>query len=856
MFDNAERKRLVKISVNGDHSLTADDTDDDELVPVQNHLQVSSTNTRILYAMAFIFIVAVIGAIGYYQFGSGTTGIGSGTTGIGSGESNFEASNFQQLSQDDTASKHALALSVEPIAISLTQKSSTGPPLLPGIYLMNKAYNMLSGKQVYEQYGRDIIDYTFNARYTNDVSGETYEIPLEFSSIPNIAPSCDIFVRVNEVHSTASTSVLSEQVSTSSQGVEQTFDVEYKSTAKIGDPGIWESETEQSVSTQLKFGVMVGHSSTSKSARKEARNGYSYSFSTDAYNTLYKAEIDWKGYDEEFQWKTSFTSALTSLNTDSSNKAILSFIGKWGSHVLTKMETGSYCKETTYISETATRSEAEQYREEIDSLAVDVGPWKSRTEDMTMKSRTGESSQGVSYQTANVFCVGEVKATAQRCAGLTSDANNPVVASYQFLPIWQIKGISDLVDATAISDIEQFYDDLFASLGDCRTLICGSKGVCTLSEHIWSDSFIGTWDESFSSLWHSTQYCFCNNDAFAGPNCGEDVTCSCIGDNGCCCDYGNTCNTANLCSPKDDLCVAKDIQSAICGGFGNFIECQSGVVYGTCGSGAKADCSHSGFCPSDSSHGITCAYSALGARGINSQWQCGGYGALLECPTDRPFLMGICGSGSNYDCKSQCTGAAGIFCGSIDDISVDSNSCTWINQDIWGEFIYCGEGYVAAGYCGSGINADCAGKPSRLKCCKLNYLQSQEIRRIKSRLPGVNKCVDVDMGNHDMGNQHVQIWDCHDGTVQQWYYKPFTKEIFSLGNGKCLDIDGSDQKDVKLSDCNGGQNQKWIITEQGAIKNVGANQCVYIASYVSGHAWAHYADCNNEANQLFDWQAL
>ena len=99
---------------------------------------------------------------------------------------------------------------------------------LAGVYLMNKAYNLLSGQELYSQPGIDIISYQWDGILTNTVSGIVYEIPIEFRSVPNIIPSCAISTQVNDVYYSTSTSVLSEQSASSSHGFSQSV------TASVG----------------------------------------------------------------------------------------------------------------------------------------------------------------------------------------------------------------------------------------------------------------------------------------------------------------------------------------------------------------------------------------------------------------------------------------------------------------------------------------------------------------------------------------------------------------------------------------------------------------------------------------------
>ena len=222
--------------------------------------------------------------------------------------------------------------------------------------------------------------------------------------------------------------------------------------------------------------------------------------------------------------------------------------------------------------------------------------------------------------------------------------------------------------------------------------------------------------------------CFCEGEACAG---GENIGCTCEGTADCCCKSSNTCNYAHICQPSKDpkvpnQCLYRDGSAAECGSYGEFyITCgpSNGVVYSTCGSGWHHECDFTGMCPSGSYSGIRCGYKGLGTTDTKNQWVCGGPGQDMACGSSSPFLLGICGSGRNEDCRQKCVGYSGILCGTIPDVDVDQDNCYWKDQLVWGKFISCDDGYVGTGYCGSGGNHDCYNgiALARLKCCKLEY---------------------------------------------------------------------------------------------------------------------------------------
>eukprot|EP01084_Bolivina_argentea_P319540 554234_1 len=602
------------------------------------------------------------------------------------------------------------------IDMSFTQKSVTGPPLLPGIYYMNKAYNMLLGRHIYEQSGADIIDYTFSGRYTSDVSGETYEIPLEFKSIPNIAPSCDVISNIHAIIYSTSTSVLRQQATSSSHGFSATFDLNLGTSTgtktKNEAAGDTSKEDTGSVQTAIKYGLMFGHSSTSRSGKTQLRNGYEYSFSLDTFNTYYKSDLDWNNEQLQFAWTLPFLKDVIGLKGDPSNKTIMSFINNWGTHVLRQMQTGSYCKETAYASSTASRTHVEDFQNHVSSYSVDFIYWNSRGTDESENMRTGKYEDEVSYRFSDIYCSGEVEVTSSLCAGFTSKRNNPIVTSYELLPIWNIDNITNELGTIAVAHINHFFDHLLESMDDCAEKLCNSRGICVLDEDIWSDTFIAEWDgKNFTELWINADndYCFCL-EGISGADCDIEEECECsLGKIGCCCKDDDTCDEG-ICSPIRNTCVARD-GTTRCGTGGEFISCNQGVVFGLCASGEHADCgSYSGFCPMGSYTGIKCGYSDLGTPITNENWKCDSFGAHLDCSDseDGDILIGICGSGRNADCKIECQGHHGILCGSIDEVEIDFNLSQWIPQSPWGEFTQCAQDTVATGFCASATTPHCS----------------------------------------------------------------------------------------------------------------------------------------------------
>jgi hypothetical protein len=91
-----------------------------------------------------------------------------------------------------------------------------------------------------------------------------------------------------------------------------------------------------------------------------------------------------------------------------------------------------------------------------------------------------------------------------------------------------------------------------------------------------------------------------------------------------------------------------------------------------------------------------------------------------------------------------------------------------------------------------------------------------------------NRCLDADLGTIGGNGTRVQLWDCNGWDNQKW-------DLFDDGSirnrngGRCLDADlgtiGGNGTRVQLWDCNGWNNQKWIRT--GAVfVNTYNNRCL------------------------------
>eukprot|EP01083_Nonionella_stella_P021848 60479_1 len=610
---------------------------------------------------------------------------------------------------------------------------TTGRPLT-GVYFMNKAYNMLSGKEIYLQSGTDIISYRWNGIITSvsDASSAqtTYEVPIEFRSVPEVAPQCEINEQVNSVYYAMSTSVLHENSASSSRGF--SMPVTLKAGVKAVDPEDPEVSGSLEATTHFTNSLMFGGSSASKHATEYASKSYTWSFSMETSVGYYQAAIDWNDEGMDFQYKDSFLRALVKLSDHSNNKTVLSFINSWGSHVLNQMQTGAVCKETAFASSQSTMNQVSDFRQHVVSHSSGFLFYHSESQSSSETDTSDTYDNGLAYQFDDIYCKGEVQDTSA-CGGVTGTNNNPVIISYELLSIFDIEKVVSLLGNETMVIVTSFFQNLYNSMYECSHQYCSSNGVCTLNEDIWNSEFIdNTWDGiDFSMLWNiedtTTNYCFCN-DGWFGNDCSQSSDCSCFGDADCCCNEDNACNDGLLCNPSDSKCIASDNLQLQCAVQGQFLQCSAGVITSTCGSGKDPDCARrSGKCSSGSYAGIQCDYSGLGGYVGNGQWFCTGdnshsYGVSQSCLDQSNHLMiGICGSGKSRDCQTECAGNAGILCGSIDGVDVDTSACEWVYQYEQGYFESCPSGYIATGWCGSGMSKDCEGNSNKLQCCKLSY---------------------------------------------------------------------------------------------------------------------------------------
>jgi 1-phosphatidylinositol phosphodiesterase len=113
---------------------------------------------------------------------------------------------------------------------------------------------------------------------------------------------------------------------------------------------------------------------------------------------------------------------------------------------------------------------------------------------------------------------------------------------------------------------------------------------------------------------------------------------------------------------------------------------------------------------------------------------------------------------------------------------------------------------------------------------------------IKSAFNG--KCLDV-----EPGTSNIHMWDCHNGTNQQWTYDRATGAIHSLFNDLCLDSPGSYGR-AYMSWCHYGANQQWDLLPSGEIRERARGQCLDIYEWINSNgAQVVMYHCSGNANQ-------
>ncbi|CAL9652216.1 Endo-1,4-beta-xylanase A [Streptomyces sp. enrichment culture] len=113
---------------------------------------------------------------------------------------------------------------------------------------------------------------------------------------------------------------------------------------------------------------------------------------------------------------------------------------------------------------------------------------------------------------------------------------------------------------------------------------------------------------------------------------------------------------------------------------------------------------------------------------------------------------------------------------------------------------------------------------------------------------GSGRCLDVPSGSTTDGTQ-VQLWDCHNGTNQQWTYTD-AGELRVYGN-KCLDAAGTGNgTKVQIYSCWGGDNQKWRLNSDGSVVGVQSGLCLdAVGGGTANGTLIQLYSCSNGNNQ-------
>nr|WP_237557783.1 ricin-type beta-trefoil lectin domain protein [Streptomyces sp. SID5470] len=118
-----------------------------------------------------------------------------------------------------------------------------------------------------------------------------------------------------------------------------------------------------------------------------------------------------------------------------------------------------------------------------------------------------------------------------------------------------------------------------------------------------------------------------------------------------------------------------------------------------------------------------------------------------------------------------------------------------------------------------------------------------------------NRCLDVPGVSTTNGVQ-TQIYDCNNGTNQQWT-QTSAKELRVYGN-KCLDADNwgtTPGTKVTIWDCTGGSNQQWNLNTDGTVTSVQSGLCLDVKDAATTNSTlVQLWTCNGGNNQKWTRQ--
>lgn len=120
---------------------------------------------------------------------------------------------------------------------------------------------------------------------------------------------------------------------------------------------------------------------------------------------------------------------------------------------------------------------------------------------------------------------------------------------------------------------------------------------------------------------------------------------------------------------------------------------------------------------------------------------------------------------------------------------------------------------------------------------------------------GSNRCLDVP-GASQANGTYLQIYDCWDGTNQQWTLTD-SNQLTVYGD-KCLDVPGhatTPGTRVQIWTCSGGANQEWRVNSDGTIVGVQSGLCLETAGAGTANGTAvQIGTCNGGSHQK--WTGL
>lgn len=131
-----------------------------------------------------------------------------------------------------------------------------------------------------------------------------------------------------------------------------------------------------------------------------------------------------------------------------------------------------------------------------------------------------------------------------------------------------------------------------------------------------------------------------------------------------------------------------------------------------------------------------------------------------------------------------------------------------------------------------------------------------EFKQLKN--VGTGKCVDANGYNSRAGTR-LESYTCHGGRNQGFWYDPTRQTIvIELSHDRCLGPDGSlaNGTDVKLYDCNGSAQQRWVIAGQQIKAASNTNLCLGFDNPFLG-LWTPRLElqtCSSSNRQKFDFE--